>query len=129
MRKFKFTKLVRDKIVQAVIDGGNIPNWRTLSKDEYITELKKKISEEAQEIPSADSNKLVQELADLQEVIDNLLEALNISKQELLEAQRKKNKSAGSFKKRHYIEEVKVAEDSEWSKYYLEKLEKYPEIT
>ncbi len=129
MRKFKFTKLVRDKIVQAVIDGGNIPNWRTLSKDEYITELKKKISEEAQEIPSADSNKLVQELADLQEVIDNLLEALNISKQELLEAQRKKNKSAGSFKKRHYIEEVKVAEDSEWSKYYLEKPEKYPEIT
>lgn len=128
MRKFQFSKLVRDKIVQSIIDAGNTPNWRTLSNDEYIDELKKKILEEAQEVPSAESDELVKELADIQEIIDSLLQALNVSREEFQEVQKKKNDKAGSFKNKQYIEDVETQDGSEWVEYYLASPDKYPEI-
>jgi predicted house-cleaning noncanonical NTP pyrophosphatase (MazG superfamily) len=128
MRRFKFSKLVRDKIVQSVIDAGNTPHWRTLTNDEYIAELKKKIVEEANEIPSSSREELLKELADVQEIIDNLLEALNINKADLQAAQSKKNEKAGSFKNKQYIEDVEAQDDSEWVQYYLNSPEKYPEV-
>lgn len=128
MREFKFAKLVRDKIIQGIIDAGNTPDWRTLSDEKYIIELKKKVFEEAQEIPSAQGEDLIKELADVQEIIDNLLLALNVTKEEFQDIQNKKNDKAGSFKNKQYIESVKAKDDSEWIDYYLASPEKYPEI-
>lgn len=128
MREFKFAKLVRDKIIQGIIDAGNTPDWRTLSDEKYIIELKKKVFEEAQEIPSAQGEDLIKELADVQEIIDNLLLALNVTKEEFQYIQNKKNDKAGSFKNKQYIESVKAKDDSEWIDYYLASPEKYPEI-
>lgn len=128
MREFKFAKLVRDKIIQGIIDAGNTTDWRTLSDKEYIIELKKKVFEEAQEIPSAQGEDLIKELADVQEIIDNLLLALNVTKEEFQDIQNKKNDKAGSFKNKQYIESVKAKDDSEWIDYYLASPEKYPEI-
>ncbi|MEO6508317.1 MAG: nucleoside triphosphate pyrophosphohydrolase [Patescibacteria group bacterium] len=127
-RKFKFTKLVRDNIVEGIIKAGNTANWRTLSNEEYIDELKKKVIEEAQEIPSAHNKDLVNELADIQEIIDNILVALKVTKKEFENIQKKKNDKAGSFKNKQYIEDVEVKQDSEWVKYYLAAPDKYPEI-
>jgi len=84
MRKFKFEKLVRDKIVDAIIANGNHPNWKTLSDKEYIDELKKKIIEEASELINSEGEELLKELVDIQEIIDNLLLALQVSKEKLL---------------------------------------------
>ena len=42
MRKFKFAKLVRDKIVKGIQEAGNKPVYHILSQEEYIEELKKK---------------------------------------------------------------------------------------
>lgn len=128
MRKFKFSKLVRDKIVDGIIAAGNTPHWRTLTDEEYIHELKKKVIEEAAEIPGAHGEELIKELADIQEIIDALLTTLQLTKEAFVEIQKKKNEKAGSFKNKQYIDEVETREDSEWIKYHLDKPEKYPEI-
>src|SRR3990172_8197550 len=113
IRKFKFEKLARDEIVQGIIGAGNKPTLRTLMTDEYIEELKKKILEE---------------LADIEEVTENILRAFGLRKYEILKIQRKKNAKRGSFKKRHYVEKVEVEDGNEWLDYYLSNPDKYPEI-
>lgn len=128
MRRFKFSKLVRDKIVQSIVDAGNIPHWRTLTEDDYIQELKKKMGEEAKEILSAQGDDLVKELADMEEILESLLNVLKVSKEQLLEVQKKRNEEDGSFKNRQYVDEVEAKIDSEWIRYYLKSPEKYPEI-
>lgn len=130
MRKFKFGKLVRDKIVDGIISVGNKPNWKVLSDSEYIQKLKDKIVEESQEIPrTTDQQEVVKELADIQEIIDNLLEILNISKEKFSEIQKAKNDKNGSFKKRHYIEDVETSDEvTKWVQYYLDNPDKYPEL-
>ena len=129
MRIFKFNKLVRDKIVEGIIEAGNHPVYHTLNDKEYIEELKKKLLEEAKEVPQTNKNSdLIEEIADVQEVIDNILEVLNVSKSELTKFQSKKNKERGSFKKRLYIDTVKTKTDSKWTNYYLANPDKYPEV-
>lgn len=127
MRKFKFAKLVRNRIVEQIIRAGNIPHWRILSDTEYVQELKNKIVEEAHEIPEASGENLISELADIQELIDNLIKALGVTKAKLSDVQKKKNKTNGSFDQKHYIENAEVKSDSEWVHYYLKNPEKYPE--
>lgn len=130
MRKFKFSKLVRDKIVENVIAVGNKPNWKTLSEEEYILELKKKVVEEALEVPrTEDPEEVVKELADVQELIDNLLEVLKVSRERFSEIQKAKNDKNGSFKKRQYIEDVETSDEvTKWVQYYLDNPDKYPEL-
>ncbi|QQS39109.1 nucleoside triphosphate pyrophosphohydrolase [Candidatus Woesebacteria bacterium] len=130
MRKFEFKKLVRDKIVEGIIAVGNKPNWKTLSDSEFVHELKKKIVEEALEVPRTnDPAEVVKELADIQEIIDNLLEALKISKEKFAEVQKKKNEDRGSFKKRQYIDTVETSDEvTKWVSYYLDNPDKYPEV-
>jgi len=128
MRKFKFQKIVRDKIVDGIINEGNKPNYKVLSNDEFIKELKLKLLEEAKELPEAKNDEIIGELADIQEIIDNLLEELKLSQEQLNQAQEKKNEKAGSFKKKHYIEDVVTQDKSERIKYYLQFPDKYPEI-
>ena len=129
IRKFKFGKLVRDKIVQGIIAAGNKPNFRTLMTDEYVEELKKKVLEEAEELPKAKENKeIIEEIADIEEAINNLLRVMGVQKYKVKKHQSKKNAERGSFKRRFYIESVEVESDSEWLKYYLAHPDKYPEI-
>lgn len=130
MRRFKFSKLVRDKIVENIISVGNKPNWRRLSESEYIRELKKKIVEEALEVPrTEDPEEVVKELADVQEIIDNLLGVLKVSREKFGEIQKIKNDKNGSFKKRQYIEDVETSNEiTKWVKYYLDNPDKYPEV-
>jgi len=129
MRRFTFAKLVRDNIVEQIVAAGNIPHWRVLSNKEYLHELKKKIVEEAQEIPNTSTGDLVKELADIQELIDILLMKLDVTKEEFRRIQKNKKEKAGSFRKKHYIEYADINEDSEWTQYYLRNSKKYPEIT
>jgi predicted house-cleaning noncanonical NTP pyrophosphatase (MazG superfamily) len=128
VRKFKFAKLVRDKIVDSIETTGGKVKKRTLSSEEFVKELKAKILEEAREIPTDTDEELISELADLQEIIDNLREALNITIEDLKLVQEKKNEKAGSFKKKIYIEHVEVRADYPWIDYYLKNPDKYPEI-
>ncbi len=130
IRKFKFGKLVRDKIVDGIISVGNKPIFRKLKQDEYIQELKNKLLEEVEEFPKAkNKTELLEEVADFEEIMDNLLSVLNVKREDIKKIQKVKNQKRGSFKKRLYINYVETTDsDSEYVKYYLANPDKYPEI-
>ena len=48
----------------------------------------------------------IEELADVQEIIDNIISYYDLNQTVIKEAQVKKNKDKGSFKKRIYLEHV-----------------------
>lgn len=128
MRKFAFKKLVRDNIVKGVEESGSKAVHRTLSQGEFVEQLKHKLLEEVNELNSAPSGSQSQELADIQEILDHLLEALKLSMEDLRRLQQQKIEQNGSFKNRTYIDYVEAKEDSSWVDYYLAHPDKYPEI-
>ena len=62
--------------------------------------LLEKLVEEAQEIASAEAGDMVKEVADLYEVIDALLVALDLNKDAVLAIQKKRCEERGGFEKR-----------------------------
>ena len=127
MKKFKFGKLVRDKIVDAIIQAGNKPIHRRLGREEYVKELKKKLKEEVGEFCDEDKINL-SELADVEELIQSLLIEGGFSKEDLDKERMKKNASNGKFNKKLYVDFVEAKDDSEWVGYYLARPKQYPEI-
>jgi len=128
MPKFQFSKLVRDAIVDQQIASGAVSHFRTLSKSEHQLALIHKLREEAGEIEHADSSQLVSEIADVQQVLDDLKELCGITDKEVRTAQSDKNKKSGAFKKGHFVEYVEVDEDNVWTEYYRKNKDRYPEI-
>mgnify|MGYP000904656588 CR=1 FL=1 len=130
MRYFKFDRLVRDEIVYQILKNGDLPNYRYLDDDEYVRRLKEKLLEESQEVCVAEKKEdLLEELADVLEVVESMLEVMGSSKLDLRKVQAKKRKINGSFKKRIVVEYVRCEEKSKWLNYYLENKQKYPEIS
>ncbi len=103
MSKKVHNKLVRDKIPEIIEAEGKLVRARILDKEEYLNELIKKLGEEYEEFKK---ETVIEELADLQEVILALADALNISHQELARAVSKKTLERGAFKKRIFLESV-----------------------
>lgn len=103
--KINIYKLVRDKIPDIIKNNNEEPIIRILDDEEYKKELSKKLIEEANEVVNAKTKEeLVQELADLYEVIDTIAKINNIKINTIREQQRKNNKKNGKFNKRIYLE-------------------------
>jgi predicted house-cleaning noncanonical NTP pyrophosphatase (MazG superfamily) len=103
MSKKVYNKLVRDRIPEIIRAEGKEPKTRILDNDKYLEELIKKLGEEYIEF-KADNN--LEELADLQEVILALADALNISYQDLAKAVSNKALKRGAFKQRIFLESI-----------------------
>jgi len=129
--RFYFKKLVRDKIVDNCLQDEKVlvTKWRELSTGEYRKELIRKVNEEASEIPLRDNDPraVLEELADLQTVVDALRESAGVSAPDLRAAARAKTAKKGGFAKRHYIDYVELAEDSEWAEAFRRQPHKYAE--
>lgn len=98
-----YNKLVRDKIPEIIEGGGKIAKTRVLNNEDYLEELIKKLSEEYEEF-KVERN--VEELADIQEVLLAIAEALDIPASQLAQVMAKKAVNRGGFKKRIYLESV-----------------------
>jgi predicted house-cleaning noncanonical NTP pyrophosphatase (MazG superfamily) len=98
-----YNKLVRDRVPEIIRADGKEPKTRILDKQEYLEELIKKLGEELEEF-NTDRN--AEELADLQEVILALADAINITPQQLAKAVSQKTLKRGAFKKRIFLESV-----------------------
>lgn len=91
MKKFSFNKLVRDNVIQQMLENKISPKRRILGDDEYRVELIKKLKEEAHEIATTNSTEaLLEELADVQDVIDTILRVLKKTRQDLDSYQQRK---------------------------------------
>jgi len=79
----RFNKLVRDKIPLIIEASGRIAITRTLSDEEFLLELKKKLVEETQEFIESGT---LEELADVVEVVMALASGLDADPQALEKA-------------------------------------------
>ncbi len=102
-----YNKLVRDKIPEIILNNGEKPYTRILSSEEYNIELKKKLIEEALEMQdSQNAEMLLEELADVIEVVKALAKFNNKTLEDILKIADTKNTKKGSFDKRIFLEKV-----------------------
>lgn len=117
--KYIYNKLVRDKIPENINNTeGRKANYKTLSDEEYLIELDKKIFEEAHEFIEEHS---VEELADLIEVISAIMELKNISLDDVEKARKLKNDKKGKFDSKIYLIDVEQDYADEREEYELNK--------
>lgn len=130
MRRFKQEKLWRDKLPEIMQkEYGSIIHIKPLNDQAFDNELRIKLFEEADEVKKASTTQsLIEELADLYEVIDTLLALHTIDKEHVLNAQRKKHEERGGFMQRSYVTVAEHKEGSYGVAYCLADPNKYPEI-
>ena len=103
-----FNKLVRDNIPDIIKSNGEEAIYRILSDDEYKVELLNKLKEEVNEvINSKDNKELLEELADVFEVIKSLAESEDSSVDKIIEIASSKREKRGGFSKKLFLEKTK----------------------
>ena len=130
MRTFLQKKLWRDKMIDLVEQNhGSKVNWRILDDQEFNQQIRIKLLEETEEIVAAPSrNELIEELADLYEVIDALISANSITKEEISTEQTRKRNERGGFMGRKFVETAQHHNGSHPEQYCLADPQKYPEV-
>lgn len=96
-------KLVRDKIPEIIKKSGKKAITRTLTQEEYLSELDRKLNEECVEYQA---DKSLEELADMLEVMYAIAEARGYSVAELEQVRAEKAEKRGRFADRIYLEYV-----------------------
>jgi predicted house-cleaning noncanonical NTP pyrophosphatase (MazG superfamily) len=129
MRKFEFYKLVRDKIAANIIKDGGFVGYGELPNRDHIAALKAKLVEESKELREAETDKVINEIADVQEIIDCIIDLVGVSREEIASIRANKKEKAGSFEKGIFIYTVEVPDDYPYITDYLADPERYLEIT
>ena len=96
-------KLVRDKIPEIIEKTGKVCHIHTLTSDEYLAELDRKLNEECAEYQA---DKSLEELADMLEVMYAIAEARGYSIEELEKVRAEKAEKRGAFIEKIYLESV-----------------------
>lgn len=103
MERIRYHKLVRDRIPEIIrADGGRCVT-ETLAKEEYLTMLDLKLTEELKEYQESGS---LEELADLLEVMHAVAEARGSSMAEVEAIRLRKREARGGFDRRLMLTEV-----------------------
>jgi predicted house-cleaning noncanonical NTP pyrophosphatase (MazG superfamily) len=103
----EYNKLVRDKIPSVIKRKGESVEVIRLKGDALLSALRQKLVEEAFEALDAKSfDELIGELADVQEVIDGICEALPASKEQVNVEQADKHERRGGFKQGFMLEKT-----------------------
>lgn len=93
-------KLIRDRIPEIIRQAGRKCEVKMMSQSEYHQALLDKLIEEAKEAAEAKPDDLVEELADIYEVIDAILNNAEIDKRLILVKQEQKRQEKGGFNKK-----------------------------
>jgi len=128
MRVFRLNKLVRDGVYDNMVQLGQCAALRELTNEQYLQELANKLREEAGEFDSADPEKGLKELGDLQQVIDELAAALGGDPKKVRVLQEKRFAAMGGFAGRRYITTLELNDDDPWVDYYAKEPERFPEV-
>ncbi len=105
MARQQYQKLIRDKIPQIIKDDNAQPKVRELNSKEFISALKDKVLEEAQELKDTKNKKeLLNELADLLQLITTLAKNHNFSLDKVEKKMLQKAKERGAFQKKLFLE-------------------------
>ena len=127
--KFQLNKLVRDKIPAHHDKNGSTTHLKSLNDTEFDVALRTKMKEEIEEVcASKIKEELIEELADLFEVIDALTVLHGISKDEIRTIQERKRSERGGFHGRSFVTITEHPIGSPGEKYCRANPEKYKEI-
>ena len=100
MPKFKLDKLVRDNLRNIYSSIGQKAKYQKLTPDEHKSQLVRKIIEEVQEIQISDPiSDITDEIADIRQVLDDLMELYGISEDEVKKTQQKTYDKKAVFQK------------------------------
>jgi predicted house-cleaning noncanonical NTP pyrophosphatase (MazG superfamily) len=103
-----YNKLIRDNIPELIEKDGQKYQVKILCEEEFKEELLKKLVEEAREVLEAkDENKeLIKELADVLEVMENIMSIFKLDKNEIEKMQKERRTSRGGFEKKLFLEYI-----------------------
>lgn len=102
-----FNKLVRDNIPKIIENNNEIAITRTLTEEEFKLELLKKLKEECEEVISAkNSNELLEELADVLEILRALSNLENKSLNDVIAIADEKKKKRGGFENKIFLQKT-----------------------
>jgi predicted house-cleaning noncanonical NTP pyrophosphatase (MazG superfamily) len=109
-------KLVRDKIPEIIRRSGRTPRVTTLDEQAYRTALYDKLREEAAELRVARRREeVIDELADLLEVVVALAATHDVTLDAIIEAARRKRADRGGFEMRLWLEDTDPEAAAPWS--------------
>ncbi len=113
VKRFSMNKLIRDQIPKLLQAKGFLMHNQVLEKEEFIQKLKDKLKEECLEvIHSQTKSELVEELADVLEVVHALSEALDVSLEHIEGKRLEKRHQKGGFEGRMFNHYVEIEEDN-----------------
>ncbi len=95
-----YNKLVRDRIPEIIAQDGRTCAVEELDDAAYVLALLAKLVEEAQEVRDAVPEQRMTELADVMEVLDALLLALDIDEATVRAVQAERRVERGGFRRR-----------------------------
>lgn len=102
-----YNKLVRDKIPQIIEASGKTCEVKILDELAYEQALKDKLIEEMNEVHGAkNEDELIEELADLYEVLSSLVAAKGVSEEQFLKIAKAKNEKRGGFRDKVFLVKV-----------------------
>ncbi len=125
MTTFFCHKLARDKIIEDCEQQNIGIDYHIMNEGDYHKALAQKLQEESLEVVSAQKDELLEELADVQEVLDALLKAHGFTSEQLHQVQLEKREKKGGFDKKIYVNAITVADDSPWKEHFLKQPDKY----
>lgn len=101
-----YNKLIRDSIPEIIEQSGDRAKIRVLDEEEYKRALLEKVAEEAEEVLTASSDKkeLEKEIGDVYEVIDAVIQAFGLDREEIERVKADRKKKRGGFEKRLFLE-------------------------
>lgn len=99
---------MRDRIPEIIKKNGDGCVIKKLNQKEFKIEALKKVVEEANELLGAKDSKIemIKELADLQEIIEAVMDSNKISKREVVKEKTARNKQRGGFTKKIFLIET-----------------------
>jgi predicted house-cleaning noncanonical NTP pyrophosphatase (MazG superfamily) len=126
--RFRVDKLIRDKLPAMMQAQGLTVFTRRLDDAEYAARLKDKLVEEAAEARAAETRaELLDELADLREVMLAMAEASGITEREVEARRLSKRDERGGFDDRVHNAAVEGDEHGLGVAYYLARPAQYPQ--
>ena len=104
MEKVFYKKLVRDNIPEIIENSGGVCETRILNNEEFEMELRKKLVEESKEVLNSSKEELVGELADVLQLINNLVKNNQLTMEDVQNEMKLKEEKRGGFDKKLFLE-------------------------
>ena len=102
-----YNKLVRDLIPYQLVAKGKAVLWKDAKEEEILRYLAMKLREETTELINAKNNKeIIEEMADVREVLDTIAKQFGIKEDEVIACQNMKRSKKGGFTKFFILQKV-----------------------